>query len=288
MPLYGYKKDGNTTIVGAALNVQEFNDFLERATDLNTGVELSDMMMHLIDPEFQGFAASVAVIAHADAQQQDEFIEKYEILIGSRQRAVDRSIDMVNYDIPDPYDMDDSQTIEQMYGLDKEDRWDRRSDEEKELDAAMKEQIDQMRKKGELSNDDSFSAKKKENGVYVTDINVHANADGSFAGANVIAVKTGGGEAPAEEVAEDDSTNATLHMQFGDKALDVRVRWVKRNLFGSEELTKNLYEGTEYYAEWKADLEPVITVSSDDGKQQSVVKYSEMFDQLFSDVAFKS
>lgn len=194
MPLYGYTKDATTTIVGAALNKEEFQKFFEGATEHFVEKEESDLMMHLTDPEFEKFSATVYIFTHTDAEQQAAFIAQYEILIGTHQRAVDRNTDMVNYDAPDPYlDGSDNRTIEEIYGLDKDDKWDKRTDEEKAADEELKKQLDEMKKKGELSNDDSFSAPKK-GGVYVNDIRATTNADGSVTVDTVLATKVEEGE----------------------------------------------------------------------------------------------
>jgi hypothetical protein len=280
MPLYGYKKDATTTIVGAALNKQEFNEFYEAATELYSDRYKSDMMMHLTDPEIQGFQAEVAIFEHADSAQQDAFITKHDILIGTRQRAVDRNADMVNYDAPDPWlNVDDERTIEQIHGLDKEDRWDKRTDEERDADRQMKKMMDDLKKKGELSNDDSFSPRKdepKEGDVRVTDIRTTAHADGSVTVDNVLAVKL-----------DEETTNAVLDVQFGDRSVRTDVSWDGRDIHGADSIRDDLYFGDKYRDEWNAENEPIITITSRDGKQKSGVKFVEMLGEMVADTPFK-
>ena len=132
MPLYGYKKSPTITVVGAALSKDEFSKFYDGASEHFVEKEMSDIMMHLTDPEFEPFRAEVAIFTHTTEEQAQQFIDQYEILIGTRQRAIDRNSDMVDYDAPDPYlDDSDNRTIEEIHGLDKEDKFDRRTDEEK-------------------------------------------------------------------------------------------------------------------------------------------------------------
>jgi hypothetical protein len=279
MPLYGYKKDASTTIVGAALNKAEFDQFYEAATDHHSDKYLSDMMMHLTDPDIQGFQASVAIFEHSSSEQQDQFIEKYEILIGTRARAVDRNVDMVNYDAPDPWlDGDDERTIEQINGLDKEDRWDKRTEEERDADRQMKKMMDEMKKKGELSNDDSFSPRKPKSGeVHVTDVRTTAHADGSVTVDNVLAVKT-----------DEESTNAVLDVQFGTRNIRLDVNWVVRDIQGAESVRDDLFFSDKFKDEWSEGHEPVITITSRDGKQKSGVKFVEMLGELVADLPFKA
>lgn len=280
MPLYGYKKPINVTVVGAALSKAEFQAWFEAATTadgdkLYVEVQETDMMMHLTDDEFQPFSASVFIFQHTDAAQQEAFIAKHEILIGTHARCVDRNSDMVNYDAPDPWlNTDDTRTIAEIHGLDKEDRWDKRTDEEKAADAEMKKMMDELKKKGELSNDDSFSPTKKKDGdVHVTDIRTSVNADGTVEIDNVLAVKV-----------EDAKTNAVLDMKFGDKTVRVDVNWKERDIEGATELASDVYFSDKYRDEWAANLEPIFTVTTRDGAHQSSAKFQEMAGDIYADI----
>lgn len=187
--LYGYKrKESISTVVGAALNKEELNTWYDGVgSEHFTDAYQTDMMQHMTDDEFQPFQSLIYVFEHESADQQDAFIQKHQLLIGTHARAVDRCIDMINYDAPDEYDILDERTIEQKYGLDIEDKYDRRTDAQKEEDLQMREHIKELKAQDKLSSD-SFSAPKKDN-VYVTDIRSSVDADGNVQLDNVLAVK---------------------------------------------------------------------------------------------------
>jgi hypothetical protein len=87
-------------------------------------------------------------------------------------------------------DDDDQRTIEEIYGLDKEDRFDRRSDEEKASDEVNRKRYDEAKKRGDLSGE-SFGGPlpDRKTQTTVTDIRVSERADGTVEIDNVLAVK---------------------------------------------------------------------------------------------------
>lgn len=285
MPLYGYKRQNQiATVVGAALNKDALNAFhaavvvtQTEGEHLFTDVYETDCMMHLTDDEFIPFPASVLVFEHADAAQQDAFITKHDILIGTHQRAIDRCHDMVNYDAPDPWlNVNDNRTIAEINNLTEEtDRWDRRSDDEKKADNEMKKMMDELKKKGELSNDDSFSSKQKKGDgkLGISDIRTRVNADGSVDVDNILAHKYG-----------DEQTNAVLRMTFGDKTVSVDVNWDGRDIQGAEKLRDDVFFSNAYRDEYAAGHEPVFTIRTRDGHHESPAKYQEMVGEIVADL----
>lgn len=98
-------------------------------------------------------------------------------------------------------------TIGEALGLDEYDPWDRRSDEELEHEAKVKDKIEKAKKMGQLSgesfggvvarkkeeeaNGEGTEEAKKEGKVHVRKINVEQNADGTYKVMGVEAIKTG-------------------------------------------------------------------------------------------------
>jgi hypothetical protein len=92
------------------------------------------------------------------------------------------------------------ETLEEIHGLTENDPWDKRSPEMKAQDAALREQLKEMQKKGAISGDDSFGdantqrgATEKSSDVTVTDIRGKQAADGRIEIDSAIAHKAGGG-----------------------------------------------------------------------------------------------
>lgn len=260
--LYGYHKEPNITVVTAALNRAEFdawygacdNEFVSDRYETNS-------FEHLTNDELTPFKSTVFIFEHATPEDRQKFAEKHGLLIGTYARAVDRCTDMVLYDAPDHYDVNETRTIEELNGLDKEDRWDRRSDEEKEADKKMKEMIDEMKKKGEISNDDSFAPRKKEGDtVNVTDVRTSINADGTI-DIDVLATK-GSMTVSSEEAHADHAYNAKLYVKFKNHTYDYPVVWTGTSLKGAEYAAKDVYSGNKYLHDW-ADGEPELVVISD-------------------------
>lgn len=260
--LYGYHKEPNITVVTAALNRAEFdawygacdNEFVSDRYETNS-------FEHLTNDELTPFKSTVFIFEHATPEDRQKFAEKHGLLIGTYARAVDRCTDMVLYDAPDHYDVNETRTIEELNGLDKEDRWDRRSDEEKEADKKMKEMIDEMKKKGEISNDDSFAPRKKEgDAVNVTDVRTSINADGTI-DIDVLATK-GSMTVSSDEAHADHAYNAKLYVKFKNHTYDYPVVWTGTSLKGAEYAAKDVYSGNKYLHDW-ADGEPELVVISD-------------------------
>jgi hypothetical protein len=97
-------------------------------------------------------------------------------------------------------------TIGEEYGLDGYDPWDRRSDEELEHEAKVKDKIEKAKKMGQLSGEsfgggavrkeaetssENTEETKKEGKLHVRKINVEQNADGTYKVMGVEAIKTG-------------------------------------------------------------------------------------------------
>jgi hypothetical protein len=194
--LYGIRKDDVTTmVVGIANNnyaaLEQWYRHLQDDTDLVINVYETNFMDHFSD-EFARAQQPVFIISHPSVAGAEAFIAKHEITILQPNAAWDRHVDTVQWDVPSFYDVSETRTIEELEGLDQNDPWDKRSDDEKAQDAEFRAKIDELKKAGQLTGDGSFSPRKPKDGdskAHVTDIRVSTNADGTVDIDNVLAVK---------------------------------------------------------------------------------------------------
>jgi hypothetical protein len=164
--LYGTKEmiDGRVgSLLTSADTVEEFVAFtgavVGQEENRNWVETYASMMLdHMQNPTFKGFKHSVLAVYHEDEAQRDAFWTEWSLQELMSQPARDRHLDMLHNkreeirqatETPEQKAM----TIEERYGLDKEDRWDKRSEEEVEADNKVKQQMKEMRQKGELSGD---------------------------------------------------------------------------------------------------------------------------------------
>lgn len=191
--LYGFNPNFKTTVVTADQTTADFQAWYKSlGGELYVTSYESDMMMHMTDPNLQGLKTAVFIFEFDHDFNQAEFARIHDITILKQAQAIDRNVDMYLHEQPDPYDAADTRTIEQIYELDKEDRYDTRDDEEKAEDAAFREQIKEMKKNNQLSGE-SFTPKGKDR-VNVTQINTSVDANGHVTIENVQAVKHVPGE----------------------------------------------------------------------------------------------
>jgi hypothetical protein len=190
--LYGYNK-GLQTIVTAASSLDEFKEWQsELAGHLYREANETDFMEHLTNPDYQKLAGSAIVVDFDHEYNQGEFTRIHEIVMLQPAQAVDRNVEMIHYEKPDVFDAADERTIEEIHGLNKEDRWDHRDDAERAEDSAMREKIKEMKKNDQLSGE-SFSPRKK-GGVAVDRIDVSHDAEGKIQIDGVLAQKYTGTE----------------------------------------------------------------------------------------------
>lgn len=167
--IYGYKEmlDGRAaTLAVAADSVEEFTAFVEAVTgqeDTRNWNETyaSSFLDAMRNEAFKGYKHSVLAIYHDDDAQLDAFWTEWEVLQEVKTMVGrDRQADMLraakeSQRLATETEEDRSKTIEERFGLDQADPWDRRTEEEVEADKKMKEKMKEMRKAGTMS-DDSF------------------------------------------------------------------------------------------------------------------------------------
>jgi hypothetical protein len=209
--LYGYLSGSDMTVVTAShgntpLLIKWYEGL---AADDDTFIDRRETeFMDKFTAEFERVRHDIYVFTHKDVAQRDAFIAKHGITILLPQAAWDRHDAMVDFDAPDYYDVSETRTIEELENLTEgNDRWDRRTDEQKEADKKMKDMIDQLKKDGQITGDGSFSARKPKEIVddvaTVTDIRVTHNADGTVNIDNVLARKYEASDEQKEESKDD-------------------------------------------------------------------------------------
>jgi hypothetical protein len=196
MAIYA-KRDGTNLIVAAADSLVEMEELFTRTSGV-AGLRLNrptaaDMMM---DERFQSLKAIPGVYEFDARPEQDTFADQYGITVIGPNKLVDRHTDMLEKLEEDPYflpseDEDDpdrvKRTIGEMHGINKDDPWDKRSDEDKVKDEAYKKKYEAAKKAGKLSGDDSFAPPGSQ--ARVTDIDTTRNADGTISIDKVLATK---------------------------------------------------------------------------------------------------
>lgn len=182
------KIEKNSLIVAAATTLSELEVF---CASIKNKFSQASVMEMLSDERFAGFQQPPYIITFENIEEMDAFVSLHEITIVKKNALVDRQSSMLEELETDPYfDSDDERTIEEIHGLDKDDPWDRRSDEEKVQDEYYKKMGEEAKKRGELTGDSFGPAKKKKKtGVFITDVNAHTNDDGTVEIDKVIAVK---------------------------------------------------------------------------------------------------
>lgn len=213
-------KDGLTTIVGAADTLVEFDELINQV-DVNinspekTGIvnaEVPSVLELMMEEKYEGFKRSPLIVTHKDEESLGQFNERYGIICIKRNALLQKHETMLDDAVSDTDTEDGASalTIEEMYGLDANDPWDQRSEEEIEKDSNMKKLYDEAKKNGELSGDSFAPTKKKKNksGVYVTDVYTHTDTDGEVVVDKALVVQKGGSKKKQvifEDPADDDN-----------------------------------------------------------------------------------
>lgn len=232
--LYGYRETVDNrvaTLVVAGDTKNEFRNFLEVASgQVAMGFKHGDdtpsnfeemytslFLQHMTEELYKGYKMPVHVFYHTSDEQRELFITEFQIREVKSAQGRDRQTDMAFAEQQairnaekdalrtaeekgEEISNNATKTIEELYGLDKEDKWDRRSEAEKQEDAEMRQKIKELQKEGKMSGD-SFTggkhdkkAKPEDTGnVHVTDIVGETQSDGSFDINNIRAIKVGGG-----------------------------------------------------------------------------------------------
>ena len=176
--IYGYKEmlDGNrvATLAVAADTVVEFTSFVDAIKGQEEGrnwneTYASTFLDAMRSDAFKGYKHSVLAVYHDDEAQRDAFWAEWPMLqevqtAHGRDRQADMLHDAkVEHQKATETEEDRSRTIEERTGLDKNDPWDRRSEEEVAADEEMKKKMKEMRAKGDMSGDSFGGADDQRN-----------------------------------------------------------------------------------------------------------------------------
>ena len=206
--LYAFE-DRLISVVGAADTLIDFEDFI-RKTDSSfvkpeeigvKSAELASLMDMLTEDLFQGFKKAPVMVEHLDTNARDAFNERFNITVVKRNAVINKHEDMLTAELEDPYSAEatDIRPIEEIYDLETNDHWDKRTEEEKTKDEENKKAFKESQKKGDISGD-SFgpNPERKRKGkdaddtdpnVFVTDIKAYRGDDGELEIDTVLAVK---------------------------------------------------------------------------------------------------
>lgn len=167
MAVFGLKEHLDNrvaTIVVAADTVEEFNKWFTDVEGQPEGDRLyneiytSSVLDALTRDQFKGFKHHVYAFFHDTEEQREEFVAQQKIVEQKTHPARDRQADMLHKHKEKvreetETDEDRNRTIEERLGLDKNDPWDRRSEEEREQDRQLKEEMKRLRQEGTVSSD---------------------------------------------------------------------------------------------------------------------------------------
>lgn len=199
---YGVIKS-NTLVVAAADNLSEF-EALSTEREWNK----PDILTMIGDSFYSRLSVPPYIIPFDSVDDLADFARVNDILIMGENRLAAKSQTMKKNAAPDPYAFGDRITIEEdnaaiaagtkvtiasLHGIDKEDRWDWRSDADKkkaeEQKQKNKDKYDDAKARGALSSDGSFAAAAPSAVARATDVLIKLDALGNVEGVNVLAVK---------------------------------------------------------------------------------------------------
>lgn len=186
--IYGFKHtvDGSlATVVTAGDSITEFEMFNQNMNEMKDGnnpnlrfvdVRQPSFFDMLQDTLYQAYKHPITIYIHADEEQRGQFIEDSKILIGSEAQSKDRHSYMI-YEFKRETGTDEglfsaknaNKTIAEITGTDKEDKWDKRTDQEKERDKKISEAIKKKKAKDGEVTGDSFDAEAIKNRAKETD-----------------------------------------------------------------------------------------------------------------------
>lgn len=256
--------DGNRTIVGAADTIVEFEVFVEEQT---VGERASTVEM-LSDEYLSRFKLPPLIIEHDSPTLRDAYADTKGLTVVRSNNLVDRHQRMVieREEEKEP-EIEDGTTIAMLYGLDKDDPWDKRTDEEnkKLYEAALKA--------GNLSNDDSFAAPAAAK-AKVTDVRTHIGRDGTVTIDNVLAVKGLHDAPPPDRVTL--LRDVTLMGKTYPAGTEVTMRadpdGSVKLIDGIYQIVPNAVEGVDYE---RPVVETIVDLSSITDENGMVVDHSD-------------
>lgn len=194
--LYGFR-DGSTVYVTAGDNQSQYDIFVEGVGTLELEGETPNVFDLMSNPLTSGMDG----VFRIEFKNDDEAIEKAAlcgIVLEARSRAIEKRLKMqiVEEDAAEARDREDNglantdhRTIEEIFGLDHNDPWDKRTPEQIEKANEMKEKMKDAAKNGQVSGESFSPRKRKDDLARVWETKGHENADGTITIDSVLAVK---------------------------------------------------------------------------------------------------
>lgn len=189
------------TVVAAAETVGELECAIERMIADGAPGDRPDYVAFLTDKLFKDIDSYPFVAEHTVVAGSDSFCEQYGVTVLDRGDVLARHRAMVDaaHNSYDP--QADQRTIAEIYGLDKHDPWDNRTDEQKAYAAKMKAMTDKAKAKGKGDiTGESFAADQSaaKDDLTITGVSVHQDEDGTVRVGSVMAIKGNGFYGPDE------------------------------------------------------------------------------------------
>lgn len=194
MALYARHLGPTETMVAAADTMVEFEALLTKLGAVEGASfthRLPDVMEMLTTEHLNGFARAPVLIEFQTASDQAAFAITHALVFLKPSALRDRAAKMVAD--ATTVEEEDERTLAEIYGLDKHDPWDERTEEEKALAEAYKRKADDAKKKGNMMGE-SFGGMAPKDGdapkdpsVRVTDVKMAQEEDGSVVITSAIA-----------------------------------------------------------------------------------------------------
>lgn len=198
--IYGFAgkdEDGQYVVVCAHNTLAEFEALVPVIEANGFEVKVAEGIDFLMDAKLSGMMKAIIVALPDDLTVQSPFgiggptTDPIYVELVHKNRALQHQREMMAKEEDDIFhhETGDKRPISEVFGLDKDDPWDLRSEEKKAKDAEQSVKGKDASKAGDLTGDGSFAPAKTDKTARVTDVRVSLNPDGSVSAADVLAVK---------------------------------------------------------------------------------------------------
>jgi len=159
MPITGFcdKVDNKfVTIITSAYSVEALNNWVDTTlsnfsnTITYKKMDLMDTLLH--SKVFNKLANPVIILYFNSNKERSKTNEELNLNIVSKTKAIDFNIDMIDKGIYDKTFEDNTRTLEEIYKLKRNDKWDRRSKEEKQKEIKNKRKLKKLKKEETIKN----------------------------------------------------------------------------------------------------------------------------------------
>lgn len=194
----------------------KFDEFIEKARedDLTTSVSKPDFMRCMQDREISAFKKPPMIATFENAGDMQVFAERHGVKFVNHGDAVHEQMrmDMMS-------ELEDTRTIREIHGLDENDPWDNRTEEQKEASKqAKKAHKDQKRDDTEGSWGDGGSEEIDPNKIRVGNVEAHVDENGDIVIDRIVATK--GDIRIINHIVLKDATEADYYLVLKDAGID--------------------------------------------------------------------